>query len=52
MAFHRCKIIFRNLKGISQGCKAISLNLKMAFHKRKVVFRNLKGTLRGCKAIS
>lgn len=47
MAFHRCKIIFRDLKSISQGFKANFLNLKMAFHKRKVVFRNLKGTSRG-----
>ena len=46
MAFHRCKIIFRDLKAFRKGAKPF-LKSKMAFHKRKVVFRNLKGTLRG-----
>lgn len=46
MAFHRCKIIFRDLKSISQGCKAI-LKPKNGISQAQSRFRNLKGTSRG-----
>ncbi len=46
MAFHRCKIIFRDLKAFRKGAKPF-LKPKNGIHKRKVVFRNLKGTSRG-----